>query len=141
VGIGRPDLALFSGFIQFPGEGSEPRAVHPGVDLQPEPFRPVLRGLLLTGDSPRYLRAEISGGRGEEEVSDHALWWPPSKIAGRYLSPYLGTHHRELAPAAGVPVEVDLESKLPGMRRRGIIAPAEGHHAVLEHPDNAAWPS
>ena len=29
MGIGRADLALFSGFIQFPGEGSEPRAAPP----------------------------------------------------------------------------------------------------------------
>ena len=36
MGIGRADLALFSGFIQFQGEGSEPRAVRPWLDLQPD---------------------------------------------------------------------------------------------------------
>ena len=36
MGIRRTDLALSSGFIQFPGEGSEPRAVRPWVDLQPD---------------------------------------------------------------------------------------------------------
>jgi len=24
-------------------------------------------------------------------VSTRALWWPPGKIAGRYLAPYLAT--------------------------------------------------
>ena len=25
------------------------------------------------------------------EVSSRALWWPPGKVAGRYLAPYLST--------------------------------------------------
>jgi len=68
----------------------------------PAPFRPVLRGLLLTGGAPLYLRAELQGkhavGRSRTisgalrgEVSTRALWWPPGKIAGRYLAPYLAT--------------------------------------------------
>lgn len=56
-----------------------------------EPLRPVLRGLLLTGAEPRYLRA-ATGGDGEGDVSEvsfQPLWWPPGKIAGRYLAPYM----------------------------------------------------
>ena len=53
------------------------------------PFRPVLRGLLLTGGDDRYLRHRVAGGGGEPAVATEALWWPPSKIAGRYLAPYL----------------------------------------------------
>jgi sulfide:quinone oxidoreductase len=66
------------------------------------PFRPVLRGLLLTGGAPLYLRAELSGGvpRGTSraagsamrgDASTRALWWPPGKVAGRYLAPFLAT--------------------------------------------------
>jgi sulfide:quinone oxidoreductase len=58
-----------------------------GAVEHPEPFHPVLRGLLLTGSEPRYLRAAA----GETDVSFQPLWWPPSKIAGRYLSSYLAT--------------------------------------------------
>jgi sulfide:quinone oxidoreductase len=54
---------------------------------RPEPFRPVLRGLLLTGAEPRYLRAAADGE--ESEVSFQPLWWPPGKIAGQHLTPYL----------------------------------------------------
>ena len=66
------------------------------------PFRPVLRGLLLTGGAPLYLRAEL-GSAGDVtaradrltqlagETSARALWWPPGKVAGRYLAPYLAT--------------------------------------------------
>jgi sulfide:quinone oxidoreductase len=68
-----------------------------GLKPDPAPFRPVLRGLLLTGGAPLYLRAQLTGGeeptartlRGE--VSGRALWWPPGKVAGRYLAPYLAT--------------------------------------------------
>jgi sulfide:quinone oxidoreductase len=54
-----------------------------------EPFRPVLRGMLLTGGEERFLRHGVAGGDGEPAVTTQALWWPPSKIAGRYLAPYL----------------------------------------------------
>lgn len=73
-----------------------------GAAVEPSPFAPVLRGLLLTGGAPLYLRAELdpqgarrSGGarhrRLAGEVSSRALWWPPGKVAGRYLAPYLST--------------------------------------------------
>jgi sulfide:quinone oxidoreductase len=63
-----------------------------GADIDPQPFRPILRGVLLTGGPPRYLRADISGEAGDDStVSSRALWWPPDKIAGRYLAPYLSS--------------------------------------------------
>ena len=93
---------------------AEAIAARAGAPLSPEPFRPVLRGMLLTGSSPRYMRAEVSGGRGDEhDVADHALWWPPSKIAGRYLSPYLALRHAELElqgqRPGDIPVDLELE--------------------------------
>jgi sulfide:quinone oxidoreductase len=69
---------------------AEAIAASVGADLDPQPFRPVLRGLLLTGGSARFLRADISGQAGDDStVSRATLWWPPDKIAGRYLAPYL----------------------------------------------------
>ena len=68
-----------------------------GLGPEPSPFRPVMRGLLLTGGAPLYLRAELTGDEAPTsrtlhgEVSGRALWWPPGKVAGRYLAPYLGT--------------------------------------------------
>ena len=55
------------------------------------PFTPVLRGMLLTGAEPRYLRraAARTAPSSVSEVSFAPLWWPPGKIAGRYLTPYL----------------------------------------------------
>src|SRR5262249_19740686 len=58
-----------------------------GADVEATPFRPVLRGLLLTGMVPRFLRAEP--GTPISVVDTEPLWWPPSKIVGRYLAPFL----------------------------------------------------
>lgn len=61
-----------------------------GAPVEQPRFDPVLRGLLLTGGEPRFLRAELEGGRGQGAAPDiEAPWWPPAKIAGRYLGPYL----------------------------------------------------
>ncbi|HEX6581969.1 MAG TPA: FAD/NAD(P)-binding oxidoreductase [Thermoleophilaceae bacterium] len=95
---------------------AEAIAARAGADVDPQPFRPVLRGLLLTGATPRYMRAEVTGGRGEEwRVSDHALWWPPSKIAGKRLAPYLALRHDELkAEPDGLRVDVDVPATEDG---------------------------
>jgi sulfide:quinone oxidoreductase len=60
-----------------------------GADVTPEPLEPVLRGLVLSS-SPLFLRTQLAGGHGDVSAADtEALWWPASKIAARYLSPYL----------------------------------------------------
>ena len=87
---------------------AETIAAEAGAAISPVPFRPVLRGLLLTGGAPLYLRAEPQRLPHEATVAieardrrltaqeasaaaGQALWWPPAKIAGRYLAPYLAT--------------------------------------------------
>ncbi len=85
-----------------------------GSPVAAEPFRPVLRGLLLTGDGARFMRSQIAGGHGDRsDVSSRMLWWPETKVAGQYLSHYLShsmepVHPAEALPADAVPVEVDL---------------------------------
>jgi sulfide:quinone oxidoreductase len=74
-----------------------------GAALTPHPFRPVLRGWLLTGATPRFFANSIAGGAGPGEVSTHPLWTPATKVAGRYLTPWLG---RQLASATKPPTMV-----------------------------------
>jgi sulfide:quinone oxidoreductase len=63
-----------------------------GADIDPQPFRPTLRGVLLTGGAARFLRADISGGAGDDSIIDgESSWWPPNKLFGRYLAPYLSS--------------------------------------------------
>jgi sulfide:quinone oxidoreductase len=83
-----------------------------GAAVEPEPFRPVLRGKLLTGDESVSLRAEVAGGGGESEASLDTLWWPPHKISARYLAPllYHGEVHEEPEPPRR---SLDVEVALP----------------------------
>ena len=91
-----------------------------GAPVEPRPFRPVLRGLLLTGGAPEFMRAEVSGGEDHPPAaSTHALWWPPSKIAARWLAPYLAQRHDELEQQpAGLAVEAG--APFPATRRRAM---------------------
>ncbi len=68
-------------------------AAKAGAPVTPEPFRPIIRGMLLTGGEPRYLTARITGGAGfSSEITDTPTWSPPSKISSKYLAPYLEEH-------------------------------------------------
>ena len=61
--------------------------------MSPTPFKPVLRGLMLTGRRPAFMRAELTGGHGDTSVVDsNPLWWPSGKVAARYLGPYLAKY-------------------------------------------------
>ena len=93
---------------------AEAIAAEAGAPVEPEPFRPVLRGLLLTGGDDRFLRNIATGGGGEGEVAAHTLWWPPTKIAGRYISGYLfgrdEAQSLEAARTGDREVEIPLDS-------------------------------
>jgi sulfide:quinone oxidoreductase len=70
-----------------------------GAVRSPGPYRPVLRGLLRTVHGPRYMRAEPPGGAISAEVSEKCLWWPPSKVASHWLTPWLAARDVETRPA------------------------------------------
>jgi sulfide:quinone oxidoreductase len=74
-------------------------AADAGAPVTPEPFHPVIHGMLLTGDKPLYLTAKITGGHGfSSELTETPSWSPPSKIATKYLAPYLDAQDREKTP-------------------------------------------
>jgi sulfide:quinone oxidoreductase len=84
-------------------------AAEAGADVERRPFRPVLRGRLLTGRRERWMRHEPGSG-GEGEARTEPLWWPPGKIAGQYLAPWLAARDATAATgdepgAPGLPVE------------------------------------
>jgi sulfide:quinone oxidoreductase len=60
-----------------------------GAAVTPKPYRPVLRAALLTGGDTRYLQNAVAGGGGEGAIATAPLWYPPAKLAGRYLSQFL----------------------------------------------------
>ena len=90
---------------------AEEIAAKAGAAVEPAPFHPVIRGKLITGDESLNLQANIGGGGGEGVSSLDYLWWPPDKIAGKYLSAELGgrtPHSLGPPPEHGIEVEVSL---------------------------------
>ena len=86
------DFAIKHGGVsaQQADAAAEAIAALAGVASQPKPFDPTIYGMLLTGATPKYLRARVSGGHGfSSEVSDQPLWSPPRKIVAKYLGPHL----------------------------------------------------
>lgn len=70
---------------------AETIAARAGADVTPRPFDPVLRGILLTGSEPIFLRTEL--GMGSHSATDtEPLWWPAAKTSARYLTPYLAQY-------------------------------------------------
>jgi sulfide:quinone oxidoreductase len=95
-----------------------------GASVTPRPFAPVIRGLLLTGRAPLYLRSDGSHGTSHRlahaAVSANALWWPPAKVAGRYLASLLAPDEPAVGGAA---------------RLHDLLASAD---AARPEPENAA---
>jgi sulfide:quinone oxidoreductase len=105
---------------------AEAIAVLAGASLVPHPFRPVLRGLLLTGNEPQYLRRDLSGHE-PDWASASPIWWPPTKIVGRRLAPFLASLTGEvpvadLAPPPGG-LSVDLPLDAGRLERFATTAP------------------
>ena len=74
----------------------------------------------MTGMVPRYLRSEP--GRGRSEIDTEPLWWPPAKIVGRHLAPFLAAHFGvpDTAPTAAGNVEIDVELDRHGRTRTPV---------------------
>ena len=89
-----------------------------GAPVDSVPYSPVLRGRLLTG-----LRA-----------TRRALWWPPAKVSGRYLAPYLEAHGlvalplRQSARGDAIDVRLPLSWFVRSVERRDLLRdlPAAG---------------
>lgn len=83
-----------------------------GASIEPAGFHPVIRGKLITGDESLNLQADLAGGGGEGVSSLDYLWWPPQKVAGKYLGAQLRggvAHPLEEPPAHGIEVELSLD--------------------------------
>jgi sulfide:quinone oxidoreductase len=116
-----------------------------GADVDPQPFRPVLRGALLSGSGPRYLRTSIADGSAGE-ASNSVLWWPPAKIAGKYLAPYLA---RKAGYRPAQPTLQDLDAPVVGDPDQAgsdhgdvvamALASAESHAHDRDFPGALRW--
>jgi sulfide:quinone oxidoreductase len=85
-----------------------------GLPIVPRPFEGILRGVLYTDGAASYLRAS-------KAPREWSMWWPPSKIAGRHLAPYLtiragAPRAPDLRPDAdALSVNIDVRAVASGM--------------------------
>ena len=67
----------------------------------------------MTGGRRRWLRAPAAATPGHSQAALRALWWPPTKIATRYLAPYLMTRDEQeliaARPEGAQPIERRVE--------------------------------
>ena len=95
---------------------AESIAASAGAGIEPRPFRPVLRGVLLTGRGSRWIRRDLESAGDHGEAQRRALWWPPTKVAGAHLAPYLAMHAHGRLP----------EDERPAGRLVDLPVPAGG---------------
>ena len=91
------DFAINHGGIaaQQADTAAEAIASLAGAPVEPKPFHPVIHAILLGADKPLYLSAHVTGGHGSSsQISEKPTWSPPSKIAAKYLAPYLESRDR-----------------------------------------------
>lgn len=103
-----------------------------GAPVTPQAFHPVLRGALLTGRGPHFMRADQLG-RLPSQASPSVLWWPPSKVAGRLLAPYLFALSGYEAPDR--PELTDLEAPFGDQASDISIDSVEVREMALESAD------
>lgn len=124
--VGVPDLFAAGDCTNFPikqgGIGTqqadaaaEAIAARAGAKVDPGPFKPVLRGKLIMNSESLSMTSGVVGGSGEGTVGQSSLWWPPMKVAGRYLAPYLeGTTSVFAIDPGGEPIDVTVALPGPG---------------------------
>ncbi len=86
------DFAIKLGGIaaQQADTAAEAIAALAGAPVKPKPFHPEIHAILLGADRPLYLSAHVTGGHGSSsQISEEPTWSPPTKIAAKYLAPYL----------------------------------------------------
>jgi sulfide:quinone oxidoreductase len=106
---------------------AEELAAMSGAPVEPQPFRPVLRGKLLTGHGSRFLHNALHGEAGSGRASDLMLWSPPTKVSGKYLSQLLSRPDASTVPSAAEEPHMEIEVALPN--------PYElGRHAMTLDP-------
>jgi sulfide:quinone oxidoreductase len=106
-------------------------AAESGADLDPQPFRPVLHGRLLTGHHAHY---PMRDGAGDNSAPELRLWSAPHKVNGRYRSPWLAELDGETKPTPPPDEEhINVEVTLPTARELD-------RDAIRLHPYSPAGP-
>jgi sulfide:quinone oxidoreductase len=115
-----------------------------GAHVPIEPFHPVLRAALITGGTPDFLRSGLPSRGPADTSAGRALWWPPAKVAGRYLGPYIAAKLGE-EPGAGelvdleAPTDADADAAEHEQAVALILAAADADAAADDYDGALKW--
>ena len=84
-----------------------------GAPVEVSPFHPVLRGILLGGGKPLHMRADP--GEASSRQGLEPLWWPPGKVAGRHLAPYLAARAGDVPRPTLTDIEPPADVSVTGL--------------------------
>jgi len=98
-----------------------------GAPITPTPFRPVLRGMLLTGEAPRYMRASIAGAP-DSTLADHAGQRSPGATWGATWVPTSAPRNEDFSRCRASPAR--RTSALPSPDSSGRVMGADGRARV-----------
>jgi sulfide:quinone oxidoreductase len=84
---------------------AEAIAAEVGAEVDPQPFDPILRGVLWTGREAHYLYGRPTGGHGEMSSFGERPQWPQQngKVIGRYLTSFVDSLSDDDTAAVGSP--------------------------------------
>ncbi|HUA10796.1 MAG TPA: FAD-dependent oxidoreductase [Solirubrobacteraceae bacterium] len=85
------DFAVKHGAVgaQQADAAAEDVAALAGAAIEPQAFRPVISGMLLTGGHPLFMEADIAGGSGSAPAAYRAPAAESGKLVTRFLTPAL----------------------------------------------------
>jgi sulfide:quinone oxidoreductase len=73
-------------------------AARAGAHVPIETFQPILRGALITGGAPDFVRSSRADRGADAAVVGRELWSPATKVAAEYLGPYVARARGEGSP-------------------------------------------
>ena len=103
-------------------------AARAGAHVPIEAFQPVLRGMLVTGGAPDFLRSSRTDPDADVAAGGRGLWSPSTKVAATYLGPYVARALGQADPQEFVDIDpsADPAADESAHRARGIARPGGG---------------
>jgi len=118
-------------------------ATRAGAHVPIEPFQPVLRGVLVTGGTPDFLRSSKGHRDANVAAVGHELWSPPTKVAANYLGPYLASalgkdssqQFADLGPSADPAADEAAHERAASL----VLAAADADARIGDYESAIAW--
>lgn len=118
-------------------------AARAGAHVPIEAFQPVLRGVLVTGGAPDFLRSSRGHRDADVAAVGHGLWSPPTKVAAKYLGPYiasaLGKDRSQQFADLGPSTDPAADEAVHGRAVSLVLAAADADARIGDYESAIKW--